>query len=353
MLNGDEQDFVCEALIRMASSQASPRLAIAVALDNELQAQLNDGTPNVIVMCAIALCIGDRWRLTPPSLVRLMRLAEPFEPRIAPIIERLKIPPGRAEHVPAQPNPFMDSVLVSKIPFLERARIRAGLQALLTPTPLQPFIVVNGPPNTGKSYTADFVSHVLHARNDVVHCRVELPTKEGASVGPVELARDLVVRMGGDLRAEPPRVTNLDRWYGELVNWVIDAGMRANGYVWWVILDGFNKDELRDDTRDFIKKLASSFTNAMPQRRFRLILLDFDRTTLSVQPGMILVDNTTGIAKASVSAFVNAIFADAGGGIDVNSVLDDITKGLGDPVTDLPALGERLRDLIEVAETGA
>src|SRR3546814_18970276 len=85
--------------------------------------------------------------------------------------------------------------------------------------------------------------------------------------------------MGGLLAAEPPQVTNLDRWYGELVTWVTDAGMR-DSFKWWIILDGFNRDQLRPDTRQFIAQLASRFPTGRPTHRFRLTFSDFDRPSL-------------------------------------------------------------------------
>src|SRR5687768_18231566 len=53
----------------------------------------------------------------------------------------------------------------------------------------QPFVVINGLSKLGKSYTADFISHVLRDRKEPIPCVISIAPKSGASVGPSELAR--------------------------------------------------------------------------------------------------------------------------------------------------------------------
>jgi hypothetical protein len=218
---------------------------------------------------------------------------------------------------------------------------------LLQAAPRQPFVVVNGLSKFGKSYTAEFISHVLLGRSDPMPCLISVSPKCGAAVGPSELARDLVARMGGDLATEPQKNSNLDRWYEELVSWITAPGIR-DGITWWIILDGFNGAELRDDTKPLIGKLAARLTNAKPQRLFRLILLDFDHTALPVTPGLIRLDVIQPIPKASVKTFLTGIFRGAKG-ISVPTLYSEVTAGLSDPIVELPELAQRLGSLIKAA----
>ncbi|HEV2514148.1 MAG TPA: hypothetical protein VGV07_02770 [Devosia sp.] len=350
-LSPDEDAFIYAALVNLAASVAEPRIAITGPInDIAIAAGIASGEPATIVRQAMNLCIADGNRLAPPAIVRLIQVVAIIEPRIPAVIARITA--SFATNVPP-PDTFADSVLAWKAPFLERRRLRQALRALLAPLPTSPIVVVTGAEQQGKSYTAEFISHVVQAHaNTIAPCVVHLGKAQGAAVGPAELARDLVAGMGGQLRLEPPKVTNLDRWYQELVSWVTDAGIHSSQFVWWIVLDGFNADELRADTKAFIGQLASRLMNGIPQRRFRLILLDFDRTSLPVTPGKITPDTTAWISAGHVSDFVTQLFAGSGAAVDPAGIAKTVLDGLGDPVTDLPTLNQRLTDLIEVAETG-
>ena len=58
------------------------------------------------------------------------------------------------------------------------------------------------------------------------------------------------------------------------------------------------------------------------------------------------------ISAGHVSDFVTQLFAGSGAAVDPAGIAKTVLDGLGDPVTDLPTLNQRLTDLIEVAETG-
>jgi hypothetical protein len=344
MLTMDEEDMITEALLQLVRPGGDVRAVLITRMENRLADRLEGGNRYVVISNAIRLCIDDGYASAPPALVRLLGLVRDLNQKIPALIERLINPPPIG--TPAT-DPFSAYVLFTKMPFLERASTRAALRALLQVTPRQPFVVVNGLSKLGKSYTAHFISHVLLGRTDPMPCLISLPPQGGAAVGASELARDLVARMGGDLATEPPKNTTLERWYEGLVSWITAPGLK-DGVVWWIILDGFNRAELRDDTRQLIAKLAVRFTNAKPQRFFRLILLDFDHTSLPVTPGLINVDVIKPIPKASVQAFLAGMFSGAVG-INVPAISAEVTAGLSEPIVELPVLAERLGTLIREA----
>jgi hypothetical protein len=344
MLTIDEEDFVAEVFMQLTRFEADPRGIMVTRMENRLADRLDGGSRLIVIPKAIRLCIDDGYASTPPAIVRLLGLVRDLDPRIPPLIERLNRPPAGGTK-PA--DPFSDSVLFTNLPFLERSRTRTALKALLQLNPQQPFVVVNGLSKFGKSYTAEFVSHVLLGRIDPMPCLISISPQGGGAVGPNELARDLVARMGGDLATQPPKDTNLDRWYDELVSWITAPGLK-DGITWWIILDGFNGAELRGDTKLLIAKLAARLTNAKPQRFFRLILLDFDHTALPVTPGKISLEVIQPIPKSSVNAFLQDIFSSAED-ISVPSLYSEVTAGLSDPIVELPVLAQRLGSLIKAA----
>jgi len=345
MLTFDEVDIVTEVLLKLVRRQPDARAVLVTRMEDRLADVLNNGPPAVVVAMAIKICSDDGRNSDPPALVRLIGLVRDQDERIPPLIKRLSYPPVEGGPDPA--DRFMDNLLFTDLPFLERGTTRTALRALLQTTPQQPFVVINGLSKLGKSYTANFIGHVLRGRNDLMACIVPVAPKSGASIGPGELARDLVARMSGDSSTQPKNDTNLDRWCEELVSWITAPGIKEQ-ITWWIIFDGFNGAELRDDTKLLIAKLAARLTNAKPQRFFRLILLDFDHTALPVTPGLIKVDVIQPIPKSSVNTFLTGIFGGASG-IDVPTLYNKVTHGLSDPIIELPELGQRLGSLIAEA----
>jgi len=339
MLTSDELPYVTARLVAVASLAPSPRQFLVAGLYEHLHGDLGEGTPLDLVDRVLNLCRDDGYRRKPPAMVHLLTTLIIGDPIVTAITERLRTPP------PKSSGPFDALVLYSKLPFLDRHPTRAALRAFLDPRPAQPVVVVNGARRAGKTYTAEFVDHVLHDHPGVQHCRIEIGEKQGASVGPAELARDAVAYMGGDPAAGPQPTTNLDRWAQELANWIISVANRS-GINWWFVLDGFNTRELRDDTQLLIIKLARSLTTGVSRERHRLILLDFDRSILPLQPGLIADQITAPIPHASVAAAVTHVVASSPQPFDISAVTAKVMAGLGDPVTDLPELGLRLSDLI-------
>lgn len=339
MLTDDERHLVTAGLLRVVALATSPRQTLVVALHETLQERLGEGEPRVLVERAVDLCLEDGYRQDPPALVHLLQtLLVALDPEVERIASRLREPP------PELDDPFDAVVLVSKLPFLDRQSTRAALRQFLQRTPLQPVVVVNGPAH-GKTFTGDFVDHVLSPWPKVRHCRVHLEERQGGSTGPAELASDLVATMGGSPASAPPANTNLDRWVQDLVNWALSVA-NASDCSWWFVLDGFNAEELRPDTQLLIAKLAKSLTTGVARERHRLVLTDFDRTVLPLQPGLIAVETTAPIPRASVATAVAQVLSRAPAPVDPAPVLERVLRDLGDPVSDLRELGLRLTDLI-------
>lgn len=344
MLTQDELPDIAERLVEVASIQASPRMFLVSALPNELRAAVGEGEPRSLVDRVLRLCSDDGWRDTPPSMVRLLSALLVDDPFIAAIVTRLRTKP------PTTRDAFDALVLYSKLPFLDRRPTRATLRDfLLERRPKQPVLVINGARRAGKSYIAEFVDHVLHDQPNVQHCRIPIEEQQGASVGPVELASDMVTGMGGDPTSAPEQNPDPDRWAKEIANWVISVA-NSSPINWWFVLDGFNVGELRAETQLLIVKLARSLLTGVARDRHRLILIDFNRASLPLQPGLI-ADHVTGpIPHAEVLAAVTEVIAGSGKDFDPATFAAKVVEGLADPIADLPELGQRLGDFIALVE---
>lgn len=340
MLSAQERDLLTEKLLVVIARAPAPRLAIVSYLDNDLAAQLPEGLPAELVVCALDLCVKDGYGRTPPQLLNLVINLLPGDQEIAGIVARLRAPP------PPAPDPFEARILDSKLPFLDRKQARAFFKVLAQARPSQPVVVVVGDSKMGKSYTFEFIDHVCY-RAGIELSRVQLNQREGSSIGPGELARELVTHVGGEPRQMPEPMTNLDRWAQELANWIV-AEANRNGSRWWFVLDGFNKQELRDDTSLLIVKLSIAL-QAGVARKHRLILLDFDRTLLPLRPGLIASETTTPIPRSAVEMVVADLIRASGKSLDSRQVTAKIMDGFPDPVPNLPELNFRICDFMETA----
>jgi len=350
ILTAEEDEFIRARLTATVSGLGCVRATLAIALPPRLQCKLADGVilPADLVTYALRICDEDGYATEPPAFYDFLRNVLPNEPRVQTILDRIRIrPPPQAVH-----DPFDATLLDNKLPFLGRPAVRAHLRALLQSLPTQPIVVINGGPKTGKTFTTELIGHVRRYR-EVLPCHVELQEKgEGAAVGPRELASDIITQLGADPDDIPQQSTNAIAWARDLANWIVWTAERS-GEKCWIALDGFNKSELRDDTRVLIVKLATAMTKGRALEKHRLILIDFDHTHLLVQPGMIAQETANGLERRFVSAFVNQLIqqankelAGAGGALDAKQIDDRITQGLGEPIQDLPELAKRLQTLM-------
>ena len=349
MLTQDEQQVVEELLTAAIAPLPSPRQALVSALCADLSWDLGGYEPRTLVDEAMRLCFADGWKHSPTALSQLIEGLLPAHPAMVAILEKLRNPP-----LPAVTADAFDALVLSgKRPFVDRDPVRAALRKLLDRRPRELVVVVNGGRRAGKSYLTEFIQHALDERPDMNLCPVAIEPKQGAQVGPRELASDLVTSMGGHPRDLPPPTTNLDRWAQDLANEVLGVA-NESGQNWWLVLDGFNAGELRPETQLLITKLAASITKGRPAERHRLILIDFDRTVLPLQPGVI-ADRTIGpIPHDIVTGAIQKLIAAAEREVDpveLAKVSALMLDGLADPVGDLPELGLRLTDLIHSLES--
>ncbi|WP_027520536.1 hypothetical protein [Bradyrhizobium sp. Ec3.3] len=345
MLTSDDYILVETKLIELVTPQASPRQFVAANLPEWIAARLTEGLPPVLlVQAALRLCEEDGYNASPPSMCTFLLNCFPLRPEFKAICDKIRTPPPA---LPPPADPFDAIMLSNKLPFLGRLAVRAHLRALMQNSPPRPVVVIKGLGGAGKTYTTELINHICRTHTDIVPCHIEVPKDQGISVGPADLARDIVLQLGGDVDKMPAQQTNADRWAQELAIWIVNTAQKS-GFKHWIVLDGFNKAELRRDTLPLIVKLSLQLTRGMASRSHRLILTDFDHTSLPIIPGNIAIETIPGLGKAAVAEFVTQLLAAAGRQEDAPAMIAGVTEDFADPIQDLRELGGRLNDLIEL-----
>lgn len=348
MLTPEERDLVSELLLSVVGGMPSPRQSLAGALDAGLRGDLGEGVPKVLVSIALELCEADGFTRTPPAIIGLINGLLPGRDEVEAIVARLSTAPPVVSD-----DPFEAVVLNSNLPFLDRLPTRQALRSFLRELrPIKRVVVVNGEQCPGKSYTTAFVDHVLATEKDISSCLVTITDDQGASVGPMELAMDMVTNMTTEPTNPPPANTNQQRWITEVANWVLSVANQSNR-SWWFVLDGFTRQAMRADTQVFIDILANRLGTGLQRDRHRLILLDFDRTVLAVPPGSISDQTTDAVPHVEVVRAINRILAAAPPDLDRGLVTASVLQGLTDPVADLRELNVRLEALIQTQGAAA
>ncbi|MGY4480140.1 hypothetical protein [Bradyrhizobium sp. USDA 3364] len=347
MLTVDEHEYIREQLYIRVGGVGSVRATLAGALPVRLRIKLPDSLlPEGLVAEAIQICVTDDRSDTPPAICFFLRQMFPTDARIKLIIAKIEQTPLDTT---AGADPFAAKVLFNRIPFLGRLVARGYLRALLEDMPQQPIVVINGPHDSGKTYTTEFVKHIRWFHKGILPCHIRVEKGQGESIGAGELARDLTTLLSGDIAALPRKEdTNASRWPQELANQIVSFATRTQ-HKCWLILDGFNDVELEKspETRQLIASLSHVLTSGTAQKLHRLVLLDFTAANLLNPVGTLAIENIPALPLSFVEEFVREVAASKLPD-DIQLLIASVTQGLPDPVVDLTELGRRLTDLIQL-----
>lgn len=346
MLNTDERELVEGLLLDYLSTKEQPRSALCSVMPVEFAHDLKIFTETrFLVTDAVGICIADQYTHNPAWLVVLITALLADNPKVAPVLTRLSNPPPPA----AAADPLDALLLTTDAPFLSRAELRQTLKVLRQPGSAKPILVVTGPRWSGKTYSTELIDDFCRSRNSLILCQVTLSPRQEKIIGAREIASDLVAQLGPRRNEMPPVNTNEDRWAQELATWVLTEAVGQPG-DWWFVLDGFNGPEVRPDALKFIAHLADQVTRGVFARRCRVILLNFDRTGLSVQPSRILLEAIKPpVEPDEVEDCVEVILRRTDTNADAHQVTAAILQGLPTDETRLPVLNQRLSALLEEA----
>jgi hypothetical protein len=344
LLTPEEQTYVVERIATIVLAFESvfrPRL---VAPLDPLFARTIPEVPVVATLAAarvLQLCIEDGWNRQPPSVVRFLSLL-PLDSTAEKIIQRLQKPPDPGDDLD------LASLLSTDEPFLNRAKLRAKLKILERQDAPKPILIVTGDSLSGKSYSAGYVEDFCLRRPHISVSRQRLflgtawPTCS-------DLACDIVSSMGRPRTNVPPQNTNADRWPRDLANWVLFEANQTP-YNWWFLFDGFDSPNVTKDCRAFINFLADSVTSGIYVKKYRVILLGYERGSLTVRPGQVDIEKIESIEDDEIKSCIHAILKRAGVTASPEKFLQPILDGLPTDGRRHSEINRRLRELIETVQ---
>jgi hypothetical protein len=183
-------------------------------------------------------------------------------------------------------------------PFVNRAQLRKGVRDLLRPGGSR-ILVVNGPPGSGKSYSAEFIRSVQQATGQFRLAVVRNDPASEPYFGPAELADEIATRLGVDPRPGPGEIGHPEFNNRRLVAW-LTAAAQAGGEPWCWALDGFSTAG-RPDIMDFIRQLIDSVVDGS---NVQLVLLGYDEPLSPRAAAVAVREDISPLSEADVRDFL-------------------------------------------------
>ncbi|MGD8792116.1 MAG: effector-associated domain EAD1-containing protein [Anaerolineae bacterium] len=268
-LTGKQIEDLTEALLA-AYNQSRLAMMLQMRLNKRLDVITAPGDLQAVVFDLIGVAEMEGWTYD------LIREAHDWVPGNALLADFVaSLPPQLLQPATQAPDPFQRCFLydMENMAFVNRIQFRNALESLDTPGGAR-VVTVDGPPDSGKSYSFLFVSYLSEARGNFEPIWVDLTETPSASYGPDDLARRIALQMGVNPETDPlPEKRASDpRWVIELCDWLVGQ-VRRGDTTWWIVLDGILQVELPDETLHFVRGLAQRAALTEPQ--LRLVLLSY------------------------------------------------------------------------------
>jgi hypothetical protein len=227
-------------------------------------------------------------------------------------------------------------------PFINRSDFRDYLTQLNEPSGKR-FLVVNGPPDSGKTYSY-YLVETLKKPWSFKCAFIELKEGEQARFSAKQLASRISDRLElPATRSMPDQQSVGDRWAEELGEWLLDKIQREPKPC-WIVLDGFGHEDLPAATAQLVYYLIDAIDKWLPN--VRLLLFDYPLTFLprTLRPPIVPVDELQedDIGEGMVEAFFWQAFAHKQVDHDETLVKTSAAKVLND----LP--GDREEHMFEI-----
>lgn len=211
----------------------------------------------------------------------------------------------------------------------------------------KPILVVTGSTKSGKSHSIEYIDHfALQPPPAAITYRSALREGTELETGPDDVAVDLVGQTGRKAEEKPQPHTNQKKHAEDLAMWVLGELVRDATQQQWIMLDNFQGEKLRPDTRDFVVALADRVTKGVFKHKCRLILIGFDRSHLTVPPGWVDEERISACAVSHIKECVNEIAGRAPVALTVGPLYDFATQDLPAANGRMPELNTRLRGLL-------
>ncbi|HEY5712755.1 MAG TPA: hypothetical protein VIT38_12755 [Allosphingosinicella sp.] len=348
MLEDVEREMLVELLLDAVAQHGR-----ALLLDNmprALRPNLQQEDDNrILLKRAIEICEEDRRRVDPPVIVTFiigMRNYTPgSEHRLDQLARRLSVPP------PAPSDPYMDLVIRSDIPFIDRNPLRSEVRRLLDPQTPRPILLVNGQRYSGKSFTSRFIDHLARSKALARYCPVEIypgdtPTMEG-------IARSMLTTLGGAPAVVVDPMTNSKRGPRDLADDVWRQLTQKNEPC-VIIIDGLNPrsanspspPQVNAEIADFVLRLGSLVRVNAHIHGHRLLLIDYNASDIAILSQDLRDIGLEEVTATEARTELERLFRGRGRGQDAAQLVDAVMDGLADPLVDLRALGTKCGQML-------
>ena len=176
----------------------------------------------------------------------------------------------RAERLKPAGDPCDAYLLRGGRLFLDRRQLRDHLKRIAANA--ADILIVNGPPASGKTYSAELIFHVASAIENVRVLYINAVDESDATrLSPERLADYFAQNVLQDpsWRIIEPR-TN-----AAIATWIVNTCAQS-AYHWWLVFDGFDETRPPRETRDLLRRLLILASAPGLRGSVSLIFLGFD-----------------------------------------------------------------------------
>jgi hypothetical protein len=230
--------------------------------------------------------------------------------------------------------------------FINRIQLRTFFQELNSPLGSS-VLAVNGPKASGKSYSLRFIIYLNRALNNYKMAWMDLTEELYAELRPEDLMRKIAIQAGFDSASIPGRASMAARYAKELCEWLAVAAAQLQTPL-IVVLDGFHQPELHGETRELVIEMIKRIS--MGDTRIRLVMLNYDVTTLPASTRALIKKETTGpLGRSDLTNFFTAVYKHKGREPDATIIDSIVDKVLSAMPPDPPSVNEAINELVTEA----
>jgi hypothetical protein len=227
-------------------------------------------------------------------------------------------------------------------PFIDRAEFRRHLPELLEPDGPR-VLAVNGPRDSGRSYSWHLIAHVSQASGQYEAYRVDLGDWAGTQVTPADLMREIASQLGWPAPTVDPMAQD-DTLVRTMLSWFKNM-MRVKHETCWLVIDSLDAERATEPALRLVDGIACA-AERHEAGNLRVVLLAYARPLPGDIDPFILRDQFGPIGVAEIREFFMSVAIETGQPAEAAALDTLIDALLGTPPPSGPLL---LRDIAPLA----
>lgn len=256
-LNGSQIRRLVKGFLDGFTDKAAIEEWLRDEMDKELEDIVALSNRKTMVGKLIKVAETENWLL--PMLEKLAA-QKSYIPEFAEVLAEIK-PRTAAPGF----NHYNVTVMRRNMALINRTALRDAVRDLNS-DPGYRVLVVDGPPLSGKTHSAHFITYLSEALSSFQVVWLDLQRvpllSEDRRLSPMDLGREIAEQMEIYGKAESDGLFDKQaeqdaRWARRFSNWLRGALHNMDG-DWWLVIDGFNSAVLSQQARDLIEELAIS-----------------------------------------------------------------------------------------------